>query len=69
MIVGECPYCDGTNMTPIADRCPAFSKEKCQHCHKEYWLKHSRIDPIAYPLEDVEADEVTRKIKIKGIEQ
>jgi hypothetical protein len=63
MITGECPYCDAVVMTPIADQCPAFSKETCPECKKEYWLKHSRVDPKAYMLESVDVDEETRSIK------
>lgn len=44
---------------------PKMAKVKCEGCNKEYWLKFSRIDPIAYPLEDIEVDEVNKTVKIK----
>lgn len=49
MIIGECPYedCHNVHMIPIADRCPAFSKETCDDCGREYWVIHSRINPEA----------------------
>lgn len=62
MIIGECPSCNGLNMTPCADVCPVFSRETCEECGGQYWLKHSRWDPKAYPLEAVKVDEATRKI-------
>lgn len=62
MIIGECPYCDQIVTTECAEVCPAFSKETCPHCGKEYWLKHSRIDPKAYLLENVKVDEETKQI-------
>ena len=54
MIIGECPYCDQTNMTICAPECPTFSKRICDGCGKEYWLRHSRIDPKSYTAEDFE---------------
>lgn len=58
MIIGECPYdgCSGFHMVPIAPNPPQFSKETCEECHREYWLRHSRIDPAAYTLEQFEAE-------------
>lgn len=36
-------------MTLIAPvKLPCFSKEICESCGKEYWLKHSRVNPEAY---------------------
>lgn len=67
MIMGQCPYCDSSIMTPLApDPLPRFSKEICDTCKKEYWLKHSRYDPIAYPLDDIDVDEVNKIVKIRG---
>ena len=58
MIIGSCPHCDAPTMTPIAPLpLPCFSKEVCEHCKKEYWLKHSRIDPIAYTEKPKECGE------------
>lgn len=50
MIFGSCPHCDAATINYLAPDhlLPCFSKEKCEGCEKEYWLKHSRIDPVAY---------------------
>lgn len=61
MIIGECPYCNNINMTPIGPQ-GAWSKESCGGCKKDYWLQHSRLDPMAYALENVQVDEVNKKI-------
>lgn len=66
MIIGECPYCDQV-VTKSLGEAGAFSKETCQHCMKTYWLKHSRVDPKAYPLENVIVDENSKRI-VKVIE-
>jgi len=72
MIFGDCPYddCNAPVSTACADKCPAFSKETCETCGREYWLKHSRIDPVAYTLKDFaeeyEIDEENRKITKKS---
>ena len=47
MIMGECPHCGEYVSTPMGPA-PCYSKEICPHCKKEYWLKHSRIQSIAY---------------------
>ena len=69
MIFGECPYCDEMISTPIADTCPAMSKETCDSCGKQYWLKHSRLNPVAYPMEEIEVNEETKSVKIKNPEK
>ena len=56
MIIGECPHCDAHVMTPMAERL-CFSEETCDGCGKTYWLKHSRLDPIAYPDKPKECGE------------
>lgn len=48
MIFGECPHCNKTIINYLAPIVPCYTKEVCEHCQKEYWLKHSRIDPTAY---------------------
>jgi hypothetical protein len=65
VIIGECPYCKHCNMTPCADQCPTYSKEKCYVCGKEYWLRHSRLDPVAYPLDHFIVDEETKELKLR----
>lgn len=71
MIFGDCPYdeCDGSHAIPSAEHTPAFSKEKCETCGRDYWLYHSRLVPKAYTLEDFAAkynvDEETRNITEK----
>ena len=68
MITSECPYddCKGYHMIPIAPRCPAFSKETCEDCGREYWMKHSRIDPEAMTPDEFDrryiVDEYKRSI-------
>jgi hypothetical protein len=47
VIIGSCPHCDAPTMTPIGPT-PCYSKETCDSCNKEYWLKHSRLNPEAY---------------------
>lgn len=54
MIFGECPHCDKPVSTPIGPA-PCFSKERCHHCQKDYWLKHSRLNPEAYTEKPKEA--------------
>lgn len=73
MIFGDCPYedCDGTHAISSAEHTPAFSKEKCEKCGREYWMFHSRIVPEAYTLEafanKYDVDEETRSITLKVI--
>jgi len=50
MIMGGCPYCDTHVSTPMGPA-PCFSKEKCESCGNEYWLQHSRFNPVAYTIE------------------
>jgi hypothetical protein len=56
MIFGDCPYndCDELQMVPCAEKTPCFSKETCEGCGREYWQKHSRIDPESYTLQEFE---------------
>ncbi len=63
MIIGGCPYCENTNMTPIGP-VGAWSKETCDNCKKEYWLKHSRLEPIAYPLDQIKVNEETKMVEL-----
>lgn len=50
MIMGDCPYCDAPTCTPIAEQLPAFERLTCSTCKQEYWLAHSRLNPMAYTL-------------------
>lgn len=63
MIIGDCPYCEHTNMTPIGP-IGAWSKEICGDCKKEYWLQHSRFDPMAYSLGCIKVDKKTKLVEI-----
>lgn len=71
MIIGDCPYeeCGVPHMVPIAPKCPAFSKETCEGCGREYWILHSRILPEALTLEafamKYTVDEGTKQISTK----
>jgi len=71
MIFGECPYedCDGSHAIPLASdaELPAFSKETCETCGRIFWLKHSRIDPVAYTEDAVLVNEETRSVEIKEV--
>jgi len=68
MIIGDCPYegCNGRHMIPCAEDCPSFSIEICESCGKEFWLLHSRINPVAYTyegfMEEYEVNEETKQI-------
>lgn len=68
MIIGECPYpeCDGVHFIPVAPHCPAFSKEKCEVCGKDFWVLHSHVTPDAFTLEQFalryHVDEDTKRI-------
>jgi len=63
--MGPCPYCDHENWTPAApaEMAGQCSRETCGGCGKRYWLKHSRIDPVAYPLEHFVVNEETRTLE------
>lgn len=62
MIIGSCPHCDAGVMTPLANvPLPVFSKEICENCKKEYWLKHSRYDAKAYTEKPKECGELIKK--------
>lgn len=69
MIFGDCPYedCDSTHALGSPDHTPAFGKETCETCKREFWLYYSRFEPQAYTLEEFnkkfEVDEETKSIK------
>jgi hypothetical protein len=69
MIIGPCPYCDAPSMIPIAPKTPAFSKEECDNCGKEFWLLHSKWNPEKFTLEEFaekyDVNEETRQITRK----
>jgi hypothetical protein len=52
VIIGECPYCREIETAACAPQCPAFSRETCESCGKQYWLYHSRLTPNRYSDED-----------------
>lgn len=62
MIFGDCPYCGESVTNCLAEgvSLPIFTKERCERCKNEYWLKHSRIDPEAYKLEDLNLKLINR---------
>jgi hypothetical protein len=66
VIFGECVYCLAPTATQCAEECPSYSKEQCEGCKKFFWLKHSRMEPMAYPLEAFEVDEETKRLKRTG---
>lgn len=70
MNFGDCPYCEQfIGFMPVPDKTPAYAKVSCESCGKEVWYKFSRIDPVAYTVEDFEAthviDHVARTITEK----
>ncbi len=73
MIFGDCPYegCSGTHALGVPDRTPAFAKNTCEDCGREYWLYYSRLNPEAYTIEDFEnkfeIDEENRSIKERDL--
>lgn len=68
MIFGDCPYegCKGTHALSVPERTPAFAKNACEKCGKEYWVYYSRWEPEAYTPEafakKFSVNEETRKI-------
>jgi len=46
-----------------------MSRETCEGCGKDYWLRHSRWDPDAFPFDMVEVDEENKTVKIKETEE
>lgn len=68
MIFGNCPYCDeGVSIgIPDGTKLPALALLQCEHCHKEYYEKMSRLDPEAYKKEDVVV-KGSKVISINGV--
>lgn len=68
MIFGDCPYCNEPMTFGIPDgvRLPVLAKVECDNCHREFFEKLTRIDPCAYKLEEVNVNEITKAITIKG---
>ena len=53
MIFGECPYCNEPMFNSLWNgQLPAFQRLIVSCCNKPVWLKHSRIDPVAYSEEN-----------------
>ena len=71
MIIGGCPYDDCSEVVAnlIADQL-GFTKQNCPACGREYWLKHSRLDPAAWTtdsfLQEFIVDEENGTIIPKG---
>ena len=71
MIIGDCPYegCDDTHWIAMGDMC-GFSKQTCDACGKDYWLKHSRVLPEAFTLEEFNekyvVDEENKSIELRN---
>jgi hypothetical protein len=65
VITGECPYCSEIIFNHMPDRTPAYSKNTCDHCKKEYWMEYSRIDSNAWTIEGFEnAFDINHETKI-----
>lgn len=65
MIIHNCIECDFCELIPIAPQCPAWEKYICPECKTIQWIRHSRIDPMTYSEDMIEADETNHTIKIK----
>ena len=70
MIFGDCPYedCDGVHVVNFAG-IRVFQKLICEHCNREYWMLHSRVEPEAYTPDELakeyEIDEETKTLKTR----
>ena len=70
MIFGSCPYCDNSFAHGLPDGdLPCFAQNTCEHCHKIFWTKYSRVDPQSWTEEDFrhefEIDEEQHRIQRK----
>jgi len=69
MIFRECPNCNELIINHMPERTPAFTENTCEHCKKPYWMKYSRLDPVAYTVDnflkefDVNAESKTIKLR------
>ena len=48
-----CPYC-GVGQSVVFYGPGYYSKEQCTECFEKYWLRHSKLDPVAYKFDCVE---------------
>lgn len=53
-------------MIPLAEECPTMQKYVCPECNITQWIYHSRINPRTYSEDEIEVDEETKSVKIKG---
>jgi len=59
MTLGDCPYCDdflGLLSIPDEGKLPIYSQINCPSCERLIWYKFSRIDPMAWTIEDFEKE-------------
>jgi hypothetical protein len=57
MNFGDCPYCnDFLGAFEVPDRTPAYAQVNCQSCGKKVWYRFSRINPMAWTIEDFERE-------------
>lgn len=56
MNFGECPYpdCEEILMVEVPERTPAYNFFDCEKCKRKIWYRFSRLDPMAYTVEDFE---------------
>lgn len=67
MIMHECIQCDHFQMIALADgELPKFQRYVCPECGTVQWIKHSREQPLTYGDDEVEVDEETKSVTIKG---
>lgn len=60
MNLGDCPYedCDGFLSFELPERTPVYAIVECETCNRSLWYKFSRVDPIAWTIEDFEAEHI-----------
>ena len=57
MNLGDCPYCNEfLGLFEVPEKAPCYSVVNCQACRKDVWYRHSRIDPMAWTVEDFEKE-------------
>lgn len=62
MNLGDCPYCDDfIGFLKVPDKCPAYAIVQCESCGKDIWYRFSRINPMAWTIEDFEKEFIIEK--------
>lgn len=66
MIFGDCPYCGNMGSFPVPDgvELPVMVKATCNVCGEWFWEHISRVDPRAFRRDQVEVDEVNKRVNV-----